>query len=83
MLWGYCIGTWRENAASSEGESGLNMYRRVSWRLWDFTFQTDYEITARSPDLVVVNKQQQTCQILDVAIPEGMNERAKEEEEGR
>ena len=37
--------------------------------MWDYNIQTDHDITARRPDLVVVNNREQTCQIIDVSIP--------------
>ena len=37
--------------------------------LWDFTIQTDREITARRPDIVAINKDTKSCHIIDVAIP--------------
>ena len=37
--------------------------------LWDFTIQTDHYITARRPDIVVVDKDKKTCQLIYVACP--------------
>ena len=37
--------------------------------LWDFEIQTDYRISTRLPDLVIVNKRNWTCQIVDFAVP--------------
>ena len=37
--------------------------------LWDFTIQTDNYITARRPDIVLVDKNNKTCQFIDVACP--------------
>ena len=34
--------------------------------LWDYNIQTDHKISARRPDLVVINKQEQTCQVIDI-----------------
>ena len=36
--------------------------------LWDFNIQTDNEIQARRPDIVVVNKKDRKCYIIDVAV---------------
>ena len=41
---------------------------------------TDHQISARRPDLVVINKQEQTCQVIDIAVPEDTAVKAKEEE---
>ena len=37
--------------------------------LWDFEIQTDHQIPARRPDLVVINKKERTCHLIDFAIP--------------
>ena len=36
--------------------------------LWDLNIQTDNEIQARRPDIVVVNKKERKCYIVDVAV---------------
>ena len=36
--------------------------------LWDFNIQTDHLIVHRRPDIVVVNKKESTCDIIDIAI---------------
>ena len=48
--------------------------------LWDFTIQTDNTIQARRPDLVIINKIEKTCHIIDVAIPGDERVSAKETE---
>ena len=48
--------------------------------LWDYNIQTDHQIIARRPDLVVINKQEQTYQVIDIAVPEDTAVKAKEEE---
>ena len=48
--------------------------------LWDFTIQTDHIIQARRPDIVLVNKQERTCQQIDVACPADRKVVEKEEE---
>ena len=37
--------------------------------LWDYDVRTDHRIQARKPDLIVVNKENQKVQLIDVAIP--------------
>ena len=37
--------------------------------LWDFSIQTDHVIKDRRPDLVVVDKKERSCKIIDFAIP--------------
>ena len=37
--------------------------------LWDFSIQTDHVIEARRPDLVVVDKKERSCKIIDIAVP--------------
>ncbi|XP_068707817.1 uncharacterized protein [Montipora foliosa] len=46
--------------------------------LWDYNIQTDHQMSARRPD--VINKQEQTCQVIDIAVPEDTAVKAKEEE---
>ena len=36
--------------------------------LWDVMIQFDREIMARKPDIVVVNKNERICAIIDIAI---------------
>ena len=37
--------------------------------LWDFEIQTDQLISAKRPDLVIINKKKRTCRIVDFAVP--------------
>ena len=48
--------------------------------LWDFTIFTDHHLAARRPDIVVINKQTKTAQIIDVAVPADKNVSMKEKE---
>ena len=49
--------------------------------LWDFSVpRKDYEIEARRPDLLIFDKSEKNCQIIDVAIPEDGRVRGKEDE---
>ena len=48
--------------------------------LWDFSVRTDHEIEARKPHLLIIDKSEKNCQIIDVAIPEDRRVRAKEDE---
>ena len=39
---------------------------------WDFDIQTDHLISARRPDLIIINKKQKNktiCKIVDFAVP--------------
>ena len=36
---------------------------------WDFDIHTDHLITARRPDLIVINKKKRTRKIFDFAVP--------------
>ena len=47
--------------------------------LWDFSIRTDHEIEARRPDLLIINKRENNCQIIDVTIPDDGRVRAKED----
>jgi hypothetical protein len=48
--------------------------------LWDFEIQTDHHITARRPDIIVVDKKKKETLIIDVAVPEDRNICDKEKE---
>ena len=37
--------------------------------MWDFSIQTDHAIEAWRPDLVVVGKNERSCEIIDFAVP--------------
>ena len=37
--------------------------------LWSFDIQTDYLISPRRPDLVIINKQKRICKIVDFVVP--------------
>ena len=36
--------------------------------MWDFSIQTDHVIEARRPDLIVVDKKERSCKIIDFAV---------------
>ena len=36
---------------------------------WDFDIQTDHQISARRPDLIVIDKKKRTCKMVDFAVP--------------
>ena len=48
--------------------------------LWDFEIQMDHLISARRPDLVIVNQKKRTCRIVDVAIPADHKAKLEESE---
>ena len=48
--------------------------------LWDFSVRTDHTIEARRPDILIIDKSEKNCQIIDVVIPEDGRVRAKEDE---
>ena len=37
--------------------------------LWNFSIQNDHVIEARRPDLVVVDKKERSCKIIEFAVP--------------
>ena len=37
--------------------------------VWDFDIHTDYLISARRPDLIIINKKKRTCKVVDFAVP--------------
>ena len=48
-------------------ESGLE--NETHKLLWDFEIQMDHLILARRPDLIIINKKERTCRIMDFAVP--------------
>ena len=37
--------------------------------LWDFDIQTNHLISARRPDLIIINKKKRFCKIVNFAVP--------------
>ena len=37
--------------------------------LWNFDIHADHLISARRPDLIIINKRKRICQIVDFAVP--------------
>ena len=48
--------------------------------LWDFDIQTDPLISARRPDLIIINKKKRTCKIVDFTVPVDYRIKLKESE---
>ena len=48
--------------------------------LWDFSIQTETRIDHKKPDIMLKNKKEKTCQIIDVACPFDTRVKQKEEE---
>ena len=46
--------------------------------LWDFSIQTDHVIEARRLDLVVVDKKERICKVIDFAVPGDSRSEEKE-----
>ena len=45
--------------------------------LWDISIQTDREIKANRPDIVIKDKQENSCQLIDMSIPTEKNTSVK------
>jgi len=41
--------------------------------LWNQAVHTDREVTANTPDIIIKNKKEKTCTLIDVAIPADRN----------
>ena len=67
-------GKWYEHKPESVLEN------EKSQLLWDFEVETDHHIEARRPDLIIVDKERNTCQIVDFAIPGDHRVEMKEKE---
>ena len=48
--------------------------------LWDFDIQADHLISARRPELIIINNKKRTCKIVDFAIPADHRIKLKEYE---
>jgi hypothetical protein len=48
--------------------------------LWDFHIQTDKQVMANQPDIVIVDKEKKVATIIDIAVPMDINIKAKEHE---
>ena len=48
--------------------------------LWNQAVHTDREVTANRPDIIIKNKKEKTCTLIDVAIPTDRNVVQKEAE---
>jgi len=46
--------------------------------LWNQAVHTDTEVTASRPDIIIKNKKEKTCTLLDVAMPADRNVMQKE-----
>ena len=45
--------------------------------LWDMRIQTDHEMKANRPDIVIKNKQEKRCLLIDMSIPTRKNPSVK------
>ena len=52
-----------------EHEPEIILQNKVYRILWDFSIQTDHVIKAQRPDLVVADKKERSCKIIDFAVP--------------
>ena len=48
--------------------------------LWDFNIKTDHLISARRPDIMIINKKKRTCKIVEFAVPADHRIKLKESE---
>ena len=46
--------------------------------LWDFDVQTDHLISARRPNLIIINTKKRICRIVDFAVPADRRIKLKE-----
>ena len=57
--------------AMDDGDEWRERFRdtRANSLTWGFNIQTDHLISARRPDLIIINKRKRICKIVDFAIP--------------
>ena len=64
---------WYEHAPEGVVENEVKI-------VWYVMIQCDREIKARKPDIVVVNKNERSCAIIDIVIPGDIRVSEKEKE---
>ena len=42
---------------------------KTHYLLWDFDIHMDHQISARRPNLIIINKKKRNCKIVDFAVP--------------
>ena len=47
--------------------------------MWNQAVHTDRDVTANRPDIIIKNKKEKTCTLIDVAIPEDRSVVQKED----
>ena len=50
--------------------------------LWDYAIETDHQISAGRPDLIIFNKKERTCRIVGFAIPADHRVKSKKAKRG-
>ena len=81
LHWGLCRKNDLQHEKSWYEHNPQNVVENDKCKiLWDFTIQRDHYITARRPDIVVVNKNDKTCLLIDVACPGDKRVKDKEDE---
>ena len=58
-------------------ESSRRMKHKL---LWDFEIQTDHLTSARRPDLLIIDKKERTCRIVNFTVPADHRVKLKESE---
>ena len=48
--------------------------------MWDYSIQADHVIEAQRPDLVVVDKKDRSCKIIDFSVPGDSRNEEKEKD---
>ena len=57
---------------------GSDQENKTNKILWNFEIQSDPLISAKRPDLVIINKKKRTCRIVDFAVPADHRVKMKE-----
>ena len=50
--------------------------------LWNFYTQADHQISAKQPDLIIINKKKRTWRIEDFAVPPDQSQVERKRKEG-
>ena len=68
-----CCNYWNHKPQSVSENSRVKL-------LWDFNIYTDHVLSARRPDIVMIDKNNNTVTIIDISVPADSNVSSKESE---
>ena len=64
-------------SGTSTNQKLLQKMKKLPSSLWDMQVHTDKTIKANKPDIIIKDKQEKTCMLIDMAIPSDQNTSVK------